>query len=98
MLGRALTLLETVAVPADRIGGREAARQTGIDRSAISRILAQFGQLRLCRAGRHSRRLRRRPGLFVLVAALSERGNPWKATEPFLRDLVRFNEPCYFAA
>src|ERR671937_1178688 len=45
VVDRAVVLLETVAAHGDGIGVRDAARQTGIDRSAVSRILAQFEQL-----------------------------------------------------
>jgi DNA-binding IclR family transcriptional regulator len=45
MLARAITLLELVVTQADGIGVREAARRTGIDRSAVSRILTHFEEL-----------------------------------------------------
>ena len=99
MLARALTLLEAVATRADGVGVREAARQTGIDRSAVSRILAQFEDL--CYVEQNGARgvYTAGPGLFALVAALGERDSLWKAAEPFLKKLVaRFNETCYVAA
>lgn len=98
VLGRALTLLETVAVHADGIGVREAARQTGIDRSAISRILTQLEGYGYVEQDSIRGDYLAGPALFALVAALSERDSLWKAAEPFLKDLVtRFNETCYVA-
>lgn len=99
MLGRALTLLETVSVHADGIGVREAARQTGIDRSAVSRILGQFEELGYVEQDGIRGVYVAGPALFGLVAALGERDSLWKAAEPFLKALVaRFNETCYVAA
>jgi DNA-binding IclR family transcriptional regulator len=99
VLTRALTLLETVAMHADGIGVREAARQTAIDRSAVSRILAQFEELGYVEQGGSRGVYVAGPGLFALVAVLSERDSLWKAAEPFLMNLVaRFNETCYVAA
>lgn len=99
MLGRALTLMETVAVHADGIGVREAARQTGIDRSAVSRILGQFEDLGYVEQDGVRGVYVAGPALFGLVAALGERDSLWKAAEPFLKGLVaRFNETCYVAA
>jgi DNA-binding IclR family transcriptional regulator len=99
VLTRALTLLETVAMHADGIGVREAARQTAIDRSAVSRILAQFEELGYVEQGGSRGVHVAGPGLFALVAVLSERDSLWKAAEPFLMNLVaRFNETCYVAA
>jgi DNA-binding IclR family transcriptional regulator len=99
VLGRAITLLEVVSAHADGIGVREAARQTGIDRSAVSRILTQFEELGYVQQERERGVYAPGPSLFGLVAALSERDSLWKAAEPFLKSLVgRFNETCYIAA
>jgi IclR helix-turn-helix domain len=81
----ALTLLEAVATHADGVGVREAARQTGIDRSAVSRILAQFEDL--CYVEQNGARgvYTAGPGLFALVAALSERDSPGRRPNRFSR-------------
>jgi DNA-binding IclR family transcriptional regulator len=98
VLARAITLLELVSAHADGIGVREAARQTGIDRSAVSRILSQFEELGYVQQGGVRGVYAAGPNLFALVAALGERDSLWKAAEPFLKDLVaRFNETCYVA-
>lgn len=99
VLARATRLLEVVSATGEGIGVREAARRTGIDRSAVSRILTQFEELGYVTQERERGLYAAGPSLFALVAALSERDSLWKAAEPFLRDLVgRFNETCYLAA
>lgn len=99
MLVRAITLLELIATHADGIGVREAARQTGIDRSAVSRILTHFEELGYAQQERERGMYAAGPRLFSIVAALSERDSLAKAAEPLLKDLVsRFNETCYAVA
>ena len=99
MLAKALKLLETVAAHTDGIGVREAARQTAIDRSAVSRILALFEALGYVEQDGVRGVYIAGPGLFAFAAVLGERDTLKKAAEPFLIDLVgRFNETCYVAA
>ena len=99
MLARALTLFELVALQPDGIGVREAARRTGIDRSAVSRILTQFEEMGYIEQERERGLYRAGPQLFSLVAALAERDSLSRAARPFLHGLVdRFNETCYMAA
>ncbi len=99
MLVRAITLLELVATHADGIGVREAARRTGIDRSAVSRILTHFEEIGYVEQERERGLYAAGPRLFAIVAALAERDSLAKAAEPILKELVgRFNETCYAAA
>jgi len=99
MLARAITLLELVATHTDGIGVREAARRTGIDRSAVSRILTHFEELGYVEQERERGVYAAGPRLFSIVAALSERDSLAKAAEPLLKQLVgRFNETCYAVA
>lgn len=99
MLARAITLLELVAVHVDGIGVREAARRTGIDRSAVSRILTQFEELGYVEQRDERGVYAAGPRLFSIVAALAERDSLAKAAEPLLKQLVaRFNETCYAVA
>jgi DNA-binding IclR family transcriptional regulator len=99
MLSRAITVLELVVMHADGIGVREAARQTGIDKSAVSRILTHFEKI-----GYVDQPLERGvyavgPRLFSIVAAIAERDSLAKAAHPLLSALVaRFNETCYLVA
>ncbi|MFC5381202.1 IclR family transcriptional regulator [Aquipuribacter nitratireducens] len=99
VLSRAITLFELVAMQSEGIGVREAARRTGIDRSAVSRILTQFEELGYIEQERERGLYRAGPRLFALVAALAERDSLSRAARPALRGLVdRFNETCYLAA
>ncbi len=99
MLVRAITLLELVATHVDGIGVREAARRTGIDRSAVSRILTHFEELGYVEQERERGMYAAGPRLFSIVAALSERDSLAKAAEPLLKKLVaQFNETCYAVA
>jgi DNA-binding IclR family transcriptional regulator len=99
MLSRAITLLELVASHSDGIGVREAARRTGIDRSAVSRILTQFEEMGYVEQQYDRGVYGAGPRLFAMVAALAERDSLAKAALPLLEDLVeRFNETCYVSA
>lgn len=99
MLARAITLLELVVTQADGIGVREAARRTGIDRSAVSRILTHFEELGYVDQEREGGVYAAGPRLYSIVAALSARDSIAKAAEPLLKELVaRFNETCYAVA
>lgn len=99
MLVRAITLLELVATHADGIGVREAARRTGIDRSAVSRILTHFEEIGYVDQERERGVYAAGPRLFSIVAALSARDSLAKAAEPLLKELVaQFNETCYAVA
>lgn len=99
MLVRALTLLELVVTHSEGIGVREAARRTGIDRSAVSRILSHFEEIGYVDQEKERGVYAAGPRLFSIVAALAARDTLAKAAEPLLRDLVaRFNETCYVVA
>lgn len=99
VLARAITLFELVAVQSDGIGVRDAARRTGIDRSAVSRILTQYEEMGYVEQERDRGLYHAGPRLFSLVAAVAERDSLTRAAQPFLQDLVqRFNETCYLAA
>lgn len=99
MLLRAITLLELVATHADGIGVREAARRTGIDRSAVSRILTHFEEIGYVEQERERGLYAAGPRLFSIVAALAERDSLSRAAEPLLKGLVeQFNETCYAVA
>jgi DNA-binding IclR family transcriptional regulator len=99
MLLRAVTLLEVIATHTDGIGVRDAARLTGIDRSAVSRILTHFEELGYTEQKGERGVYSAGPRLFSIVAALAERDSLAKAAEPLLKKLVaRFNETCYAVA
>lgn len=98
ILSRATTLLELVATHVDGVGVRDAARRTGIDRSAVSRILTHLEEIGYVEQQNDRGVYVAGPRLFSLVASLAERDSVTKAARPFLKDLVhRFNETCYVA-
>lgn len=95
---RAVTLLELLANDGEGIGVREAARRTGIDRSAVSRLLAQFEQLGCVEQVGERGVYTVGPRLFSMAAALRGRDSLWNAAEPIVRALVARNgETCYLA-
>ena len=71
-----------VAMQPDGIGVREAARRTGIDRSAVSRILTQFEEMGYIEQERERGLYRAGPQLFSLVAALADAGVKMGALGP----------------
>lgn len=94
---RAVTLLELLTHE-ESIGVREAARRTGIDRSAVSRLLAQFEQLGYVEQAGDRGVYTVGPKLFSIAAALRARDSLWRAAEPILRNLVaRHDETVYLA-
>lgn len=98
ILERAVALLELVAAHEEGIGVRDAARQTGIDRSAVSRILGQLEQVGWVEQAGERGVYSTGSRLFSLVAVLRDRDNLWNAARPLLQELVdRYNETCYLA-
>lgn len=91
-------LLEALAAYEDGIGVRELERETGIDKSAISRLFDQLSDLDMATRAEVSGRFTVGPRLFALAATIHGRDTLWLAAEPVLRRLVaRFNETCYLA-
>lgn len=98
VLDRAVVLLELVAEREGGVGVREAARQTGIDRSAVSRILAQLEELGWVEQTQERGVYSAGSRLFTLVAVLRDRDSLWNAARPILQELVDvYNESCYLA-
>ena len=96
VLTRTITIIELIATHASGIGVREAARLTGIDRSAVSRILTELEALSYVAQDRDRGVYSAGPRLFSIVATLAERDSVARAAEPILRDLVsRYNETCF---
>jgi DNA-binding IclR family transcriptional regulator len=93
---RAVTLLELVARSETGVGVREAARLTGIDRSAVSRLFTQLEEIGCIAQERDGGVYTVGPRLFAVGAAVRARDNVWKAAEPILRDVVDlYDETCY---
>lgn len=98
VLDRAVVLVELVAAQEAGIGVREAARRTGIDRSAVSRILAQLEELGWVEQTGERGVYTAGSRLFSLVAVLRDRDSLWNAAKPILQELVDvYNETCYLA-
>jgi IclR family acetate operon transcriptional repressor len=98
VLDRAVVLLELVAANEAGIGVREAARQTGVDRSAVSRILAQLEEIGWVEQAGERGVYTAGPRLFSLVAVLRDRDSLWNAARPILQEIVDvYNETCYLA-
>jgi IclR family acetate operon transcriptional repressor len=93
---RAVTLLELVSRSDTGVGVREAARQTGIDRSAVSRLLTQLEEIGWVAQARDRGLYTVGPRLFAVGAAVRARDSLWNAAEPILRRVVdRHGETCY---
>ena len=91
-------LLELLAAGPEGIGVREVSRETGMDKSAVSRLLDQLTHLSVARQDETTGRYHAGPRLFALGATVHARDSLWQAAEPILRSLVsRFNETCYLA-
>lgn len=93
-----IRLLELLAAGPEGIGVREVSRETGVDKSAVSRLLDQLTHLGIARQDEMTGRYHAGPRLFALGATVHARDSLWLAAEPILRSLVsRFNETCYLA-
>jgi DNA-binding IclR family transcriptional regulator len=93
---RAMTLLELLSRTGEGVGVRDAARQTGIDRSAVSRILGQLEQMGCVQQERERGVYAAGPRLFAIAAALRGRDSLWMAAQPILEALAaEHGETCY---
>lgn len=93
-----VSLLEALAAHEHGIGVRELARDTGIDKSAVSRLFDQLCDLGVAEQSEVSGRFRAGPRLFALAATIHGRDTMWEAAEPIVRTLAaRFDETCYLA-
>lgn len=93
---RVTTLLDFISQHKGGIGSREAARETGIDRSAVSRLLIQLEKLGWVEQTGERGDYAVGPKLFAVAAAVRERDSLWKAAEPIFARLVqRHNETIY---
>lgn len=96
---RIITLLEFVSLGEEQVGVREAARRTGIDRSAVSRLFAQLERLGMLHQVGDRGGYTIGPRLFSLAGALRARDNLWNAARQILEVLVdQYNETCYLTA
>ena len=93
---RAVTLLDLVSHSDTGVGVREAARLTGIDRSAVSRLFAQLEEMGWVTQERDRGIYTVGPRLFAVGAAVRARDSIWKAAAPILQGVVdQYDETCY---
>jgi IclR family KDG regulon transcriptional repressor len=80
------------------LGVRELARQSGIDRSAVSRLLGQLRAMGMVSADSRQGGYAAGPRLFRLSATMVARDSLNRAARPILEKLAGlFNETCYLA-
>jgi DNA-binding IclR family transcriptional regulator len=90
-------VLEAVATTDGGVGVRSLARETGIDRSAVSRLLLQLSELGIA-APAENGRYGIGPRLFAIAGAVTSRDELRRAARPSLEALAeRFNETSYLA-
>lgn len=96
VVSKIIPILEAVASADDGIGVREIARRTGIDKSAVSRLLKQFQELNVVDQSEVSGRFYVGPRLEAIGAMMRDRNTVWSQAAPILRQLSeRFDETCY---
>ena len=96
-VARIIGVLEAVATSDEGVGVRSLARATGIDRSAVSRLLLQLAELGIA-APADTGRYRIGPRLFAIAGAVTSRDELRRAARPSLEALAeRFNETSYLA-
>jgi len=94
---RVVRILESVAGAQHGVGVRALARDTGIDKSAVSRLLRQLAGLGLVEVDA-SQRYVVGPRLFAMAKLIVARDDLTRASRPYLERLVaQFNETCYLA-
>ena len=96
--GRLVRILEALAAAPDGLGIRDTSRRTGLDKSALSRLLTQLEALEMVSKDEAQGRYHVGPRLFALSSALVARDSLSRAARPSLESLVRrFDETCYLA-
>lgn len=96
-VARVLGILEAVATTPGGVGVRALARETGIDRSAVSRLLRQLTELGVTMQDATGRYVIG-PRLFAIAGAVTSRDELRSAARPYLEALAhRFNETSYLA-
>lgn len=96
---RVVALLEAVAAAESSVGVRELARLTGIDKSAVSRLLAQLLRLGMVDQAQDVQgRYTVGPRLFTISSMVSARDSLLVAARPILRGIAdEVDETCYLS-
>lgn len=98
MTWRLVQVLEALVAAQDGLGVRETSRRTGIDKSAVGRLLTQLQELDIATQDASTGRYYVGARLFAIGATIVARDNLGRAAQPVLRRLAdKFNETCYLA-
>lgn len=98
MTWRLVQVVEALVEAHDGLGVRETSRRTGIDKSAVGRLLTQLSELDMATQDPATGRYYVGPRLFAIGAAIVARDSLGRAAHPILERLAgRFNETCYLA-
>lgn len=94
LTARIVAVVEALSESTEPVGPRGLARQVGIDRNAVGRILRQLSETGF--AIREKAGYIPGPRLFAMSRTVAARDDMRKAAIPILRQLAaRFNETCY---
>lgn len=98
MTWRLVQVLEALVTARDGLGVRETSRHTGIDKSAIGRLLTQLQELEMVTQDPATGRYYVGARLFAIGATIVARDSLARAAQPVLERIVEhFNETCYLA-
>jgi DNA-binding IclR family transcriptional regulator len=98
MTWRLVQVLEALVAAQDGLGVRETSRRTGIDKSAVGRLLTQLQELDMATQDTATGRYYVGPRLFAIGATIVARDSLGRAAQPILERLAgQFNETCYLA-
>jgi IclR family acetate operon transcriptional repressor len=98
MAWRFVVLLEALAAHPEGIGIRDTARLTGIDKSALNRLLLQLEQIGVVEQDKPQGRYRTGPRLFAIGAGIAARDSVVLAGHAIIERIsMQFNETCYLA-
>lgn len=98
-LGRALELIRLLSLTQHGIGVRDAARLTGIDKSAVSRIFAQLEDHGWAAQNTVTGAYSPGEALYAVGAALRNNDDVWEAAREQMQHLnERFNETIYLTS
>jgi DNA-binding IclR family transcriptional regulator len=98
MTWRLVQVIEALVDARDGLGVRETSRRTGIDKSAVGRLLTQLQELDMATQDPATGRYYVGSRLFAIGATIVARDSLGRAAHPVLERLAgRFNETCYLA-
>ena len=98
MAWRLVQVLEALVTARSGLGVRETSRRTGIDKSAVGRLLTQLQELEMATQDPTTGRYYVGARLFAMGATIVARDSLARAAQPILERIVeRFNETCYLA-